>query len=236
MIVCFIQSRLGSSRLPNKALLPLLWGKDEEQPLITHVISRCRDIAEKVPIFCLIPYGQIEIYEDATVYHKINYLMGDERNVYSRFVSALDLIEDTYGKKIQTCIRITGDCPLICPDIIDRVLQHHKKNAKMGVFYTSNDTDRSAYPDGQDVEIFEVDAFRKYLPMNYEEREHVTIALKRSSVCGLVMSDLLWPKEKLSVDTEEDYQTVKTIFDSLGGDVPRTAKELCSALWKIKYV
>jgi spore coat polysaccharide biosynthesis protein SpsF len=224
MIACIIQSRLGSQRLPGKALM-LLGGF----PMVFSMMKRVQQISCIDVVDIAIPYDDFGSYYDANdgscgivAFEEIH-----ERDVYKRYLWALDR-----NYKIETCIRITGDCPLICPDIIQRVVKHHLEGHCL---YTSNDTMVSGYPDGMDVEVFNVQAFRDHRPVNDDEREHVTMALRRSVVNGLVLSPMKWPKFKLSVDTEEDYQTVKRIYDECHGHPPTDSNKLCGLLWRMKH-
>jgi len=75
---------------------------------------------------------------------KINFFIGSDQNVLERFYLCAKKI------KASTIVRITGDSPLIDPELVDQMIKKFKNNK---VDYLSN-TNPMTYPDGQDIEIF----------------------------------------------------------------------------------
>ena len=87
--------------------------------------------------------------------HNINLFRGDENNVLKRFIDCAK------ENSITNIIRITADCPLVDPDIIDKCLSIHLKRK---LDYTSNIL-KLTYPDGLDVEVVKLDALVKSLKL-----------------------------------------------------------------------
>ena len=138
---------------------------------------------------------------------KINFFIGSDQNVLERFYLCAKKI------KTSTIVRITGDSPLIDPELVDQMIKKFKNNK---VDYLSN-TNPMTYPDGQDIEIFKfktiADAIKK--TKNKYDLEHVTpfiinnpIYLKKNVKNNKNYSFIRW-----SVDHKIDYDLVKVIFD-----------------------
>jgi spore coat polysaccharide biosynthesis protein SpsF len=142
---------------------------------------------------------------------------GDSEDVLSRFLLAADASNAT------VIVRITADCPLISPHIIDLVIDtFHASDAD----YVSN-TLEPTYPDGLDVEVVTTDALRNVARSSHDpaEREHVTLGVyrypERFAVCNVVdesghdHSNLRW-----TVDTPEDLEFVRQIYDIVLPTIP----------------
>jgi len=228
--LCIIQSRLSSTRLPHKALADLC-GK----PMIVRVVERVMQV-QGIEIVVAVPSEDAEAYiEILKPNEKLNcYLLhGDSVNVWSRFKTSInyfDQIEDS----VDIIVRITGDCCLILPDVIATMLDDFAAltHAEMWAFM-DNDTTTTKFPDGLDVEIFTKKAFLECLPESHQEREHVTLAMKRKMakmdyLHGHSLYD--WPNIKLSVDTQEDLDRARKIYQYCGGNPPVQEDVLCKVV------
>jgi len=143
--------------------------------------------------------------------NKINYYRGSSEDVLSRYY------ETALQYKADIIIRITSDCPLIDPNVIDEIIKIYLEDNKYD--YVSNTLMRS-FPRGLDVELFTFGALKKcFLKAEQKwEREHVTpyIYTNRDlfSVYNFAnktdLSFFRW-----TLDTPEDYQLIKEIYDSL---------------------
>lgn len=139
-----------------------------------------------------------------------SYCRGSSEDVLSRYFEAAK----QFGVKI--IIRITADCPLIDPRIIDSMLKQYLSNR---VDYLSNITKRT-FPRGLDVEIFSFDALAKAHSEANEnfEREHVTPFIyrhpERFSISEFV-NDKDYSFHRWTVDTEEDFKLVNEIYTAL---------------------
>ena len=103
----------------------------------------------------------------------INYFRGSEKDVLDRFYRAAKKYDCDY------VIRLTSDCPLIDPKLIDKIIKYCINN---NLDYCSN-TLKPTYPDGQDIEIFKMNAlYRAWEEAKIEsDREHVTPYIWRNS-------------------------------------------------------
>lgn len=202
-VTIIIQARTGSRRFPKKVL-----AKIQNKPLIWHVINR----AKKVRAVQQIILATSRKKEDQTllkIARKTNIIgyAGDEKNVLNRFYKcALEFNADPI-------IRITGDCPLIDPKIIEMLLCIYKKNKFNYVTNTLHPT----YPDGLDIEIFSFKVLKKIneVAKLKSEREHVTPYLRKNikkfKIYNLeYKSDL--SEYRWTVDEKSDLKFVRKIY------------------------
>lgn len=138
---------------------------------------------------------------------------GSENDVLDRFLNA--------GRRhgADTVVRITGDCPLVDPELIDRCVEQF---AESGVDYLSN-TNPPTFPDGLDVEVFSLSALEQAAAETSEsyDREHVTAYLYKCSkfrTANLAnaedLSSLRW-----TVDEPADLEVVTKVFDHFAPNV-----------------
>lgn len=142
----------------------------------------------------------------------VSFFRGSLDNVLNRFAQ---IITDLNPSLV---IRLTADCPLIDPEVIDLVIEAHTQS---GADYTSN-TLKPTYPDGLDVECFSPEILLKLVSDNPTtlEAEHVTYGLySRQEYCVLNsveqnvdLSSLRW-----TVDTIEDLDFVRKVFSFFPG-------------------
>lgn len=139
----------------------------------------------------------------------IDLVRGPLDDVLTRFLLA---IEDHDGP----VVRITGDCPLIDPKLVDRVIACYQ--ADDGI-YASNTHPRT-FPDGLDVEVIDADALRNLAAQDLsdEEREHVTLGLHNRPpiagtwcVCLRDFAHVRW-----TVDTADDLSLMRSLVRRLG--------------------
>src|SRR5262245_13091917 len=108
--VCIVQARMGSTRLPGKVLLPL-----NGHTVIGEVLTRCWKIPGISKVVCTIPTGESdELAREAVKYGPVT--TGPEHDVLHRYYSA------AYVHEADNIIRVTGDCPLISPEVCGAVL------------------------------------------------------------------------------------------------------------------
>ena len=161
-IIVVIQARVNSSRLPNKVLLKL-----NGIPVIIRMIDRVK--LSKLVDEIWVATGNSKINDKLVNILKssnVKVFRGDELDVLSRYEAILK------KSNANIIVRLTGDCPLIDPEIIDNTIQLliSKK-----VDYASNIIKRT-YPDGLDVEVFTAKTLLKTgrnAPAGFC-REHVT--------------------------------------------------------------
>lgn len=207
MNLLIIQARTGSSRLPNKVLKELC-GK----PMLQHIIERvkrCHNVdkiivattnsTQDMAIVNLCDLLQIECYR------------GSENDVLDRYYQAAK------PYKPVNVIRITADCPLIDPVVIDQIIRIHEDG---GYDYTSN-TLVETYPDGLDTEVFKFSALEKAWRKAdlASEREHVTpyIKFKDDFLRFSVERVPSLAEKRWTVDTDSDFEMVTQIYNALYG-------------------
>ncbi len=200
-----IQARMGSSRLPDKVLMPLA-GKS----VLEHVIRRCQhaQFVDRVIVATTVEPKDMAV---------VNFVNGLEVAVFCGSVNdVLDRYYQTARRfESQHIIRITADCPMIDPDVIDRVVgKYFESNAD----YASN-TLEETFPDGEDVEIFSLEA----LSMAWQdaklssEREHVTPYIRKNDIFEKIniRHDENWGHYRWTLDEFRDYQKLSFVFDAL---------------------
>jgi len=206
--VVYLQARIGSTRLPGKVLLDI-----NGVPMIKRQIDRILESKEINGLVVLIP-DSAENDSLALVLKKfgVEIFRGSEDDVLQRFVDA----SKTFMS--HNIIRITADCPLIMPDILDDMVRvFSEKNPD----YLSN-TLIETYPDGLDIEIFSTASLRKLLSLNLGvlEREHVTLGIyTRPHMFTLenFKSAIDLSRQRWTVDYPDDFEFVKGVFEHYRG-------------------
>ena len=207
MILALLQARLSSTRLPGKVLLPLAGA-----PMLLRQIERvrrARRIDQIVVATSLEPSDDplVDVLKEAGLaVHR-----GPLADVLARFVGALDVWPADH------VVRLTGDCPLIDPEVIDATIALHLGE---GADYTHNRYDPSGYPKGQDVEVISAAALRRTAAQDRspEAREHVTWAVRNAPDRYRVAR--LDPQVdegqvRWTVDTPDDYEFVRRVYEGL---------------------
>jgi len=205
-IVAIIQARMGSTRLPGKALKEI-----SGKPLLWHVINRVKKakLIDQIVLATTDKKEDLKLIEIASETGIGNYA-GSEEDVLDRYFQAATKY------KADIIVRITSDCPLIDPIIIDKVINHFLSD---NFDYVSN-TIKCTYPDGLDVEVFSYNSLKKAwndakLP---SEREHVTpyiIKHKEIFKIGNFENDEDLSHLRWTVDEERDLEFVREIYKRL---------------------
>jgi len=203
-VVAIIQARIGSTRLPGKVLLPICG-----RPMIQHVIERAQAIPGVDHVTLAVPEEELAEFYVVRAVTGCGLAWGPRDDVLARYVEAAK------WDKPDVIVRITGDCPLIAPEVCREVLEA----VKHGFAFASNDTQtgntvRSGYPDGLDCECFTAEMLERTHreATKAADREHVTPWLLVHAPSKLVVSaePRAWPK--LSVDTQADLDRVRRIM------------------------
>jgi spore coat polysaccharide biosynthesis protein SpsF len=162
-ITVIIQARMGSTRLKGKIIADIC-GK----PMLWHVINRVKK-AKKVDriILATTKKDEDKITIDLGKKCKIKTFAGSEDDVLDRYYHAAKQSDS------NVIVRITADCPLIDPEIIDEMVQYYLDNDELD--YVSMG-DPNPCPDGLDTEVFTFKSLEKayYEAKLSSEREHVT--------------------------------------------------------------
>ena len=206
-VLVVIQARMGSTRLPGKVLAEV-----NGKPLIEILIDRVK-LAKKVD---QIVVATTDSANDDVLVKKltdlgIDYFRGSEKNVLERYFKTVEL----FGA--NSVIRITADCPLTDPDLIDRVITEFKSE---GLDYLSNNYPPT-FPDGLDIEIFTREQLEiaHSLATSDFDKEHVTpyIRVNAQNISTLKnkvdLSQMRW-----TVDESKDLDFIRAVFQGLNYD------------------
>ena len=198
-----LQARMSSTRLPGKVMSQI-----NGHPMIYWEISRISKakLVNKT-VVAISDQSSDDILANYLESIHQEYIRGSLDNVLGRYVKA----EENYNP--SAIIRLTADCPLVMPELIDQYLEiFHKSDFD----YLSN-TLVLSYPDGLDIEIIKPGIFKKLLEFNLseEEKEHVTLGIysrkdkfRTHNVSNKTnISDFRW-----TVDTSDDLAFVKSIY------------------------
>ena len=200
-----IQARMGSTRLPDKVLMPLA-GK----AVLEHVIRRCQQakFVDKVVVATTVDLKDLAIVRFVSGLG-VSVFCGSTNDVLDRYYQAARFFE------LQHIVRITADCPMIDPDVIDRVIE---KYFDSDVDYAANILNPT-YPDGEDVEVFRFDvldrAWREARMLS--EREHVTPYMIKCDIFKKinVAHDRDLSQQRWTLDESRDYEMLSAVFNVL---------------------
>lgn len=201
-IVAIVQARMGSTRLPNKVMKPICG-----QPMIGCLLerlSRARRVQQVVLATADSPANE----PLAEYVRGLGYAVyaGSEKDVLDRFYQAARMAQ------ADVVVRITGDCPLIDPVVVDEVIERFLES---GADYASN-VMPATYPDGLDTEVlsFAALALAHQQARAPREREHVTTYLRESDrfVRTNVANASDESQERWTVDEPEDFAVVEEVF------------------------
>lgn len=207
MNLAIIQARMSSTRLPGKVMLPILG-----EPMLYRMVERVKaaKIVDKI-VVATSHEMEDEVICDLCKAHDIDFFQGRLNNVLVRFAACA---ASCWLSPENNIVRLTGDCPLIDPKVIDAVLIYHQINK---YDYTGN---INTFPDGQDVEVFTFETLEKTVDSRgrtAHDNEHVTPFMRNPArfKTGDFRLYRNLRSHKWSVDTREEYEFVKRIFETL---------------------
>jgi glutamate-1-semialdehyde 2,1-aminomutase len=217
-IVALVQARMGSTRLPNKVMKPI-----GGIPMIDLLLAR---LARSKEVSQIVVATSVDERNLALVKHvsKLGYAcdQGSENNVLDRYVKVAK------QHQADVVVRITGDCPLVDPDLVDEVVRQFKV---ANVDYFSN-THPPTYPDGLDVEVCTFKALEQANQKTTDlfDREHVTPYLRKSNKFKTAalqhsedLSSLRW-----TVDELADFVVIEKVFQYFHPRTDFTWREVLS--------
>ena len=207
-IIALVQARMGSTRLPNKVMKPID-GTPMIELLLTR-LSKAKELDQIVVATSIDPRNKPLI----DYVQKLGYCceQGSENDVLDRFLHA------ARKHNADVVVRITGDCPLMDPGLVDECICRFKQ---ADVDYFSN-INPPTYPDGLDIEVFTYAALKRASQETTKafDREHVTPYLRESGNFRLAymrndedLSLLRW-----TVDEPTDFEVVSHIFKHFSPD------------------
>ena len=204
--LAIVQARMSSTRFPGKVLADL-----QGKPMVIQQLER---ISQSQSLDAIVVATSTDASDDqlVEVLNSFGYttVRGDLDDVLERFILAIDMYQP------EVVVRLTADCPLTSPRVIDEVVTaFHASHAD----YLSN-TMTPTFPDGLDVEVVKADVLREVAKASTDqpEREHVTLGVYRRNDQYQIenfaqsddLSDLRW-----TVDTSEDFAFVQKIYSEL---------------------
>ncbi|GAE92678.1 spore coat polysaccharide biosynthesis protein spsF [Gracilibacillus boraciitolerans JCM 21714] len=206
-VVAIIQARMGSSRLPGKVLREVM-----DKPLLYYQLARVRksNYLDEI-IVATTTLANDDCIVDLCMSQNIKVYRGSEQDVLTRYVEA------TKEANADIIVRLTADCPLLDPVLIDQLIEVFKR--EQDVDYVSNVINRT-YPRGLDIEVFSQEALIKVnqWATSTSYREHVTNYLLEHPE-KFRLRNVSNPTDisfhRWTVDTIEDFQLIQHILIAL---------------------
>lgn len=194
---------MGATRLPGKILM-----KAGKTTLLEYEVKRV-GLAEKIDKIVVATTLNTGDDKTAALCKKIgvDFFRGSENDVLDRYWRC----SQSYPN-YKNIIRITGDCPLIDPAVIDEVISYFIKNK---LDYASNVL-KETYPDGMDIEIFKKSILKEAAEkaLMASEREHVTLWMKKNKKIkkGNVANKIDFSHFRLTVDEMADFKVIEYLI------------------------
>jgi len=203
-MICIIQARTNSQRLPKKVLK-----KIGNVSILQRIISSLKKIKQikKLVIATTKNRSDLKIIQISKK-NKINYFQGDERNVASRYY---EILKKT---KYKYFLRLNGDSPFLDYKIINKLISIKKKKSDYDII---TNVFKRTFPKGQSVEIIKTNTFLNNFKKlkSHSDLEHVTSFFYKNFKKFKIYNHknkINFSKINLSVDTKEDLYKVKKIF------------------------
>lgn len=200
--VAIIQARMSSTRLPNKVMLPI-----EGVPMIELLLSR---LAKSKQLDQVLVATSEDSKNQPLVDHVrglgVAVMQGSEDDVLDRYYQAAK------AHNADIVVRITGDCPLVDPTLVDAAIVAFKQGQ---VDYLSN-SNPYTYPDGLDVEVFSFKAMEQAWKETGKafDREHVTPYLRESGkfTTRNLLNDQDNSAERWTLDEPADFEVIENVY------------------------
>lgn len=215
-VVAIVQARMGSTRLPKKVMKPI-GGKPMIELLLAR-LARAREIDEIVIATAEDSSNQpLAEHVRALGYQCI---LGSETDVLDRYIKA------GRAAKADVVVRITGDCPLVDPALVDMCIRKFRDG---NVDYLSNVVP-ATFPDGLDIEVFRFDALEQAARETQRtfDREHVTPYLRESGKFsnGALQGERDFSALRWTVDEPEDFVVISNVFGHFAPDIHFTWQDV----------
>ena len=204
MIAAIVQTRMTSNRLPGKVMMEVLG-----QPLLGYLVERLR-ACKYLDDIIIATTGNREddIIVDYARENNLLFFRGSENDVLSRYY------ETAREFGVEHILRVTSDCPLVDPALVDRVITTYLKGGYDYVHLSP------AFAEGLDTEVFSFKALEvahKNARLK-SEREHVTLYLNNhldSFNKFVIENETDDSTYRFTVDEPEDFEVVKAIFEAM---------------------
>ena len=201
-ITAIVQARMGSTRLPGKVMREI-----NGKPLIEYQLMRLNRSKLFDKIIVATGFGEEnKILEDFVKNKGFDVFKGDEEDVLGRYFEAAKFY------KSEVIVRLTGDCPIVDPNLVDAIIKEFLKN---DLDYVSN-TIEPTYPDGLDIEVFSFDALKIAFQKAKQpyDREHVTPFIKKNKRFKRLnfYNEIDHSNERWTVDDPEDLIVIENVI------------------------
>tara|TARA_B100000795_G_scaffold251125_1_gene219725 strand:- start:553 stop:1269 length:717 start_codon:yes stop_codon:yes gene_type:complete len=219
-IAILLAARSGSKRLPNKHFLKVHGNLN----IIDVCILRLKKVRLVNKIFlCTTKKNIDDKFKKICRSHNIGLYRGSASNVSKR------LIDCAKANSIKTIVRITADCPIIDPGLIDKCIKLHIMKK---CDYTSNIL-KFSFPDGLDVEVFSLVSLIKSqnLSKTHYNKEHVTPYIRRSKKFKKFSYKNLvdYSNRRWTLDYLKDYLFFQKVFEYFSPNIYFPWKDLINA-------
>jgi spore coat polysaccharide biosynthesis protein SpsF len=210
-IVVVVQARMASTRLPGKVLMPLAG-----RPMLERLLTRV--LAARTPSAVVVA-TTVDRCDDAIA------AVAEEVGVACVRGHATDLLDRHHAAAVahraDVVVKIPSDCPLVDPEVIDRVIGYYVAHADRADFVSN--LHPATYPDGNDVEVVPIGvletAWREATEVH--EREHTTPFIWQRPD-RFRIHNVAWESgfdysstHRWTIDYPEDYQFVAAVYQSL---------------------
>jgi spore coat polysaccharide biosynthesis protein SpsF len=216
-VVAVVQARMGSTRLPGKVLKPIL-GK----PMLLYIVERLRAVKKVDEVVIATSEHKInDSIRNVCKNNNVACYSGSEDNVLDRFYKAAK------EHKADVVIRVTGDCPLIDPHVVGKVLNLFLESGEYdfiglatGAGAAKEEFDGYRFPDGMDTEVFSFAVLETAWKEAKDklETEHVTPFIWKRPERFRVhtyKSNADYSQMRWTVDNQEDFDLVEAIYKEL---------------------
>jgi len=211
-VVAIVEARMTSSRLPGKHLLEV-----RGKPMLGYLIDRLKAVPSLDQIvIAMTDRANDDPLQAFAESRGVTAFRGSEDDVMGRVLQAAQ------ANAADVICEVTGDCPIIDPDLVEQIVQTHLAN---NVAYVNNG--RGGLPSGMTAQVFTTDALALSASLTGEplDREHVTLHIKRHPEIfpaiylvpprPLIRRDLVF-----TLDEKSDYELLKKIIEYFGDENP----------------
>ncbi|GAB6100049.1 NTP transferase domain-containing protein [Halanaerocella petrolearia] len=207
-VAAIIQARMGSTRLPGKVMKNLCG-----QSVLAHVIERVKqsDLIDEIIIATTV-LDKDDVIVDESKNYDVKYYRGSEENVLSRYYYAAK------ENNIDTIVRITSDCPLIDPFVVDEIIKSYKENNYRLVTNAGPSLEDRTYPRGLDTEVFSFKMLKRAFEKSEKEYqlEHVTPYIyENNEEIYYYKNETDYSNYRLTLDEDDDLKLIKIIYSKL---------------------
>ncbi len=218
-----IQARMGSKRLPGKTLKSIC-----KKPMLAHLIERLNGCKEADDLVIATSINrENDPIQKVCLELKTKLYRGSEEDVLSRYIEAASFVQS------DMIVRITGDCPLISPEIVDLcIIEAKKKRTDLLAATTIG-----GFPRGLDCEVVKLSALKKIYDLDHSRpaKEHVTWGIYQKPELFYIEQltasiEYNYPTLRLCVDEKNDFELVNKIYNALYKELPISTLEMFNFL------